>query len=251
MAHMAEKKPLIGIIADFRLQQPHWYHCAGDKYIRAVVDGARGIPFIIPALGAEFDMQRLVAPLDGLLLTGGYTNIEPWRYGADNIETNPVRDAARDETACRLIEAALGRKLPVLGICRGCQEINVALGGSLHQKVQEVPNLMDHREDKTQTLARQYGPAHSVAVRAGGYLARCTDDLSPTVNSVHQQGIERLADGLDVEATAPDGLIEAYRLRNADRFLLAVQWHPEWQVMQNPFYLEIFQLFRQACLNEK
>lgn len=251
MAHMSEQKPLIGVIADFRLQEPHWYHCAGDKYIRAVTDGARGIPFIIPALGADLDMQRVLAPLDGLLLTGGYTNIEPWRYGAENTETDPLRDAARDETACRLIDAALNLKLPVLGICRGFQEINIALGGSLHQKVQEVPGLLDHREDKTQTLEQQYGPAHSVAVCAGGYLAQCSDDLSPTVNSVHQQGIERLADGLEIEATAPDSLIEAYRVRDDGQFLLAVQWHPEWQVTQNPFYLKIFQLFGQACLNDK
>lgn len=248
---MTEARPLIGVIADFRIEDPHSYHCVGDKYIRAVVDGTRGIPFIIPALGADLNFEQVLAPLDGLLLTGGYSNIEPWRYGAENIETDPVRDAARDETACRLIDTALARKLPVLGICRGFQEINVALGGSLHQKVQEVPGLMDHREDKTQALEQQYGPAHDVTISPGGYLAQCSDDLSAAVNTVHQQGIDRLADGLEIEATAPDGLIEAYRLPVAEQFLLAVQWHPEWQVTRNPFYLKIFQVFGQACLNDK
>ncbi|MGI9286303.1 MAG: gamma-glutamyl-gamma-aminobutyrate hydrolase family protein, partial [Pseudomonadales bacterium] len=167
---MSEKRPLIGVIADFRVEDPHAYHCAGDKYIRAVVDGTRGIPFVIPALGADLSIEQVLAPLDGLLLTGGYSNIEPWRYGSENIEADPLRDAARDETACRLVDFAISRKLPVLGICRGCQEINVALGGSLHQKVQEVPKMLDHREDKTQNLAQQYGPAHDIAISPGGYL---------------------------------------------------------------------------------
>jgi putative glutamine amidotransferase len=125
--------------------------------------------------------------------------------------------------------------------------LNVALGGSLHQQVQDIDGLMDHRENKKDELAQQYGPAHPVRLVEGGYLRACTQANEHKVNSLHAQGIKRLAPGLIIEAVAEDGLIEAYRLDDDTHFLLAVQWHPEWRVMENPFYQSVFELFKQAC----
>jgi putative glutamine amidotransferase len=143
--------------------------------------------------------------------------------------------------------------VPVLGICRGFQEMNVAFGGSLHQKVHETGNFMDHREPENEPVEIQYAPSHPVQVAPGGLLAGIGLAQEIRVNSIHGQGIERLAPGLRVEATAPDGLIEALSVppgaafASLDVFALGVQWHPEWQVTQNPDYLSILQAFGDAC----
>ncbi|WP_139370465.1 gamma-glutamyl-gamma-aminobutyrate hydrolase family protein, partial [Xanthomonas axonopodis] len=136
--------------------------------------------------------------------------------------------------------------LPVLAICRGLQEVNVALGGRLHQRVHDVPGLADHREDPGTPIDTQYGPAHVVHLHPGGWLAGMSDSAQVWVNSLHGQGIATLAEGLLIEATAPDGLIEAFH-GPGPGFLLAVQWHPEWRVTQHPFYRAIFQAFGEAC----
>ncbi|MBY0242795.1 MAG: gamma-glutamyl-gamma-aminobutyrate hydrolase family protein, partial [Burkholderiaceae bacterium] len=157
------------------------------------------------------------------------------------------QDHARDATTLPLIRAALERGLPLLAICRGFQEVNVALGGTLHQAVHEVPGLHDHRESKGQPLAMQYAAAHKVTLQAGGMLARLLDGARAIdVNSLHGQGIAELAPGLQVEAWAEDGLVEAYSIPAAP-FALAVQWHPEWQVTDNPVSLRLFTAFGDAC----
>lgn len=145
-----------------------------------------------------------------------------------------------------LLQAALALDLPVLAICRGFQELNVALGGSLHPQVHAVPGLADHREHPQAPVEVQYGPAHAVTLAGDGWLAQWPGSDHAQVNSVHGQGIARLADGLQVEAWAGDGLVEAARSRH-HRFVLGVQWHPEWRVMQAPFYHAIFRAFGQAC----
>src|SRR5690606_29619238 len=127
------------------------------------------------------------------------------------------------------------------------QELNVALGGSLHQQVHEQPDKFDHREDKTASLAEQYGPAHPVTIQPGGVLAGLTERPQVVVNSVHGQGIDRLAPGLRVEAVADDGLIEAVSLPTANGFMLAVQWHPEWLWQDNPLSRSILAAFGAAC----
>ena len=153
----------------------------------------------------------------------------------------------RDANTLNIVPLAIEMKIPVLAVCRGLQEVNVALGGSLHQKVHETPGFNDHREDKDAPLDVQYGPAHAIDLAPGGLLARIAGADVATVNSLHGQGIRTLAPGCVVEARARDGLIEAIRLDAPDPFLLAVQWHPEWKVRENPFYLGIFQAFADAC----
>jgi putative glutamine amidotransferase len=238
---------LIGAIADYRVIGPHGFHMAGDKYLHAITAAMDAIPVILPAMATDIDAHALLSRLDGLLLTGGYSNIEPHHYDEENRETEPLRDPHRDNASFTLIEAAIDLKLPTLGICRGFQELNVALGGSLHQQVQDMDGLMDHRENKEDDLETQYGPAHPVRLTEGGYLHGCTQASGGMVNSLHAQGIKQLAPGLIIEAVAEDGMIEAYRLDDDLHFLLAVQWHPEWRVMENRFYQSIFKLFEQAC----
>ncbi|WDK84738.1 gamma-glutamyl-gamma-aminobutyrate hydrolase family protein [Xanthomonas campestris] len=238
--------PLVGLPTDRSLHGPHPFLAAGEKYVRAVVEAAGAQPVLLPSLQPPLDADAWLQRLDGLLLTGAVSNVEPHHYSDEpSWEGNP-HDPARDATSLALIPQALARGLPVLAICRGLQEVNVALGGRLHQRVHEVPGLADHREDRSAPLDIQYGPAHPVQLQPGGWLAGMSDTAQVRVNSLHGQGIATLAAGLVVEATAPDGLIEAFR-GPGPGFLLAVQWHPEWRVTQHPFYRAIFQAFGEAC----
>jgi putative glutamine amidotransferase len=237
--------PLVGLPADSKPIGLHRFQAVGEKYIRAVMVGAEALPVLIPSMQPPLDLRALLAELDGILLTGAYSNIEPHHYhGGPSYEGN-LHDPARDATALSLVKLAIEMRVPVLAVCRGFQEVNVALGGSLHQKVQEVEGFDDHREDLDDPLDEQYAPAH--LVQLDGSLARIAGADAAMVNSLHGQGVDRVADGLRVEARAPDGLVEGLRLDDERAWLLAVQWHPEWKVADNPFYLGIFREFGAAC----
>ncbi|WJN59362.1 gamma-glutamyl-gamma-aminobutyrate hydrolase family protein [Pseudomonas sp. SO81] len=239
--------PLIGVTACTKQVGLHPNHIVGDKYVRAVAVGAEGLPLVIPALGELIDQPTLLASIDGLLFTGSPSNVEPHHYSGPASAPGTAHDIARDATTLPLIRQAIAAGIPVLGICRGFQEMNVAFGGSLHQRVQEVAGLMDHREPADEPVEVQYAPRHTVRVQAGGVLAGLGLPDEIQVNSIHGQGVQRLAPGLRVEALAPDGLIEAFSVEGAPSFALGVQWHPEWQVRSNPNYLAIFQAFGEAC----
>ncbi|MBM7062463.1 gamma-glutamyl-gamma-aminobutyrate hydrolase family protein [Pseudomonas sp. UL073] len=239
--------PLIGVTACTKQIGLHPNHIVGDKYVRAVVEGASGLPLVIPALGELLDLPTLLESLDGLLFTGSPSNIEPHLYGGPASAPGTPHDPARDQTSLPLLRAAVAAGIPVLGICRGFQELNVAFGGSLHQKVHEAGPFMDHREPENEPVDVQYSPRHPLQVQPGGVLAGLGLPREIRVNSIHGQGVDRLAPGLRVEALAPDGLIEAISVEGADSFALGVQWHPEWQVRANPEYLAIFQAFGEAC----
>ncbi|MCY1344824.1 Gamma-glutamyl-gamma-aminobutyrate hydrolase PuuD [compost metagenome] len=239
--------PLIGVSACTKQIGLHPYHIVGDKYVRAVVEGAGGLPLVIPALGELLDLAALLDSLDGLLFTGSPSNVEPHLYGGPASAPGTPHDPARDRTSLPLLRAAVAAGIPVLGICRGFQEMNVAFGGSLHQKVHETGTFMDHREPENEPLEVQYAPSHPLQVQPGGVLAGLGLPDEIRVNSIHGQGVDRLAPGLRVEALAPDGLIEAISVEGAASFALGVQWHPEWQVRTNPDYLAIFQAFGEAC----
>lgn len=241
------RKPLIGIPCCTRMQGPHRFHMAGEKYILGAVQAAGGLPVLIPALGDQLDMAQLLDTLDGLLLTGSPSNIEPHHYAGETSAPGTLHDPQRDSTNLALIRAAITKGLPLLGICRGFQEMNVAFGGTLHQRLYELNGFIEHRENPEFSVAKQYAPAHEIRIEHGGMLNRITDCRSAWVNSLHTQGVNRLGSGLQTEATAPDGLIEAFSVSAAPSFALGVQWHPEWQVMENPFYLRIFEAFGNAC----
>jgi putative glutamine amidotransferase len=244
---MAPARPLIGIPADRRMVGAHPFHMVGEKYARAVIDAAGAAPLLIPALAEELGFEELLERLDGLLFTGSASNVEPQHYQGPPSAPGTLHDPARDATTLPLIRKAVQAGVPVFGICRGFQEMNVAFGGTLHQRVHEVPGHLDHRDDESQPLEVQYGPAHDVTLEPGGVLRSLAAGERIRVNSLHNQGIERLGDALAVEARAPDGLIEAFRVCAAQRFALAVQWHPEWRVMANPFSRALFAAFGRAA----
>ncbi|MFC2973228.1 gamma-glutamyl-gamma-aminobutyrate hydrolase family protein [Azotobacter bryophylli] len=241
------RQPLIGVIACTKQIGLHSYHVAGDKYLRAVAEGAGGLPLVIPALGELIDQAELIQRLDGLLFTGSPSNVEPHHYQGPASAPGTLHDPARDRTTLPLIRAAVAAGVPLFGICLGFQEMNVAFGGSLHQKVHEAGPFMDHRESEEDALEVQYGPRHTLHVQPGGLLASLGLPREIQVNSVHGQGVERLGPGLRIEGLAPDGLIEALSVIDAQSFALGVQWHPEWQFQANPHYLRLFQAFGDAC----
>jgi putative glutamine amidotransferase len=243
---MQSTRPVIGITADQRMIGPHPFHAVGDKYVRAVMEAADAIPLLIPALGEQLGIDELLAHLDGILFTGSPSNVEPHRYNGNPSIPGTLHDAARDATTLALIPRAIGAGVPVFGICRGFQEVNVAMGGTLTQRLHEVPGLLDHRDVEDQPLAVQYGPAHDIALEPNGLLSRLAGATHVRVNSLHSQGVERLAPDLIIEARAPDGVIEAFRVKDAPRFALAVQWHPEWQVMNDSFSRAMFGAFGAA-----
>ncbi len=242
--------PLIGVVADVRMIDGQPFHMAQDKYLAAIRDAADGFPVILPSFGATDELKTFLTELDGLLLTGSVSNVEPWRYGAGDRPCGPY-DPARDDTSLPLIDMALAGGLPLLAICRGFQELNVALGGTLNTHVHEIPGRIDHRAPYEAPLADQYAPTHEVELTPGGVLAELAPGCSAVmVNSLHWQGIDRLAPGLSV-ATASDGTIESVRVTDAPAFALGVQWHPEWEAAKSPFSTGLFRRFGEAARARK
>ena len=219
----------------------------GEKYIAAIRDGASAVPFLIPALGDGMAGSAVLERVDGILLTGSPSNVEPHHYDGEASRPGTLHDPHRDATTLPLVEMALEKGVPVFAVCRGFQELNVVLGGTLHQHVHEVEGYHNHRENTDEPLDVQYGPSHEVHLVEGGVLRELAGTDTVTVNSLHSQGVARLAGGVTVEAVADDGLIEGFRVDGAQNFALAVQWHPEWKVMENEFSLAIFQAFGDAC----
>ncbi len=239
--------PLIGVSACFQRVGDNPFHMAGDKYLRAVGEGAGGMPMILPSFGGWYDLDVLTARLDGLLLTGSPSNVEPHHYDGAPSEPGTAHDPVRDATILPLIREALDAGLPLLAICRGIEELNVALGGTLHQRVQDIPGRLDHRGRKDVPVEERYGPAHTVTPTAGGQIAALLGGSELTVNSLHAQAIDRPAERIAVEALAPDGTIEAVRVRDARAFALGIQWHPEWRWHENRASRAIFAAFGDAC----
>lgn len=241
-------RPIVIVPACTKQIGDHPYHTAQMKYVDAVLTGADCMPLVLPAFAERTDWEAVLACADGVMLTGSPSNVHPSHFEQEVHNPSLPLDPARDATTLPLIRKAIALGIPILAICRGFQEINVALGGSLYQAVQEVPGKMDHRDPKDQPLAVQYAPVHPVNLAQGGKFAEMFGSTTQIeVNSLHGQGIARLADGLSVEATAEDGLIEAYSIDAAQHFGLAVQWHPEWQVAENPDSMKIFRAFGAAC----
>lgn len=229
---------------------PHPFHAVGEKYIAAVAQAADCLPLLIPVLETPLDVMEILARVDGIFFTGSPSNVEPHHYKGASSIPGTLHDPHRDATTLSLIPRAVASGVPVFGVCRGFQEMNVAMGGTLHQNVHEVPGYADHREDKEEPLDVQYAAAHDVVLEPGGMLARLAGAGRIEVNSLHGQGVDRLGPGLAVEARAPDGLIEAFRVEDAPTFALAVQWHPEWKVMTNEFSKALFAEFGRAARNK-
>lgn len=240
-------KPVIGVICETAQHGLHKYHQTGDKYLQAVARSADCVPLLIPAMTDQFQALDFLGRLDGILFTGGYSNIERARYGMAPAPANEHEDRDRDALSFDLIPAVLDLGMPMFGICRGFQELNVALGGTLHPRLQEIDGRFDHRENGEDPVNVQYGPAHTVTLAEVGVLHAILGESEFMVNSVHGQGIDQLAEGLIVEAEADDTTIEAVSVAGAKGFCLAVQWHPEWQSWTNPQSHKLFQAFGSAA----
>lgn len=220
----------------------------GEKYIAATVDGSQALALLLPALGERQSTEDVLATVDGLFFTGSYSNLEPHLYGGKPCAPDTLHDAARDATTLPLMRAAIAAGVPVLAVCRGMQEMNVVFGGTLHQSVHAVAGFSDHRENKEDRLDLQYAPSHTVLLTQGCLLQRLAGGAYEVrVNSLHDQGIEQLGMGLVVQATAPDGLIEAVSVSGARAFALGVQWHPEWKHASDLLSTAIFRAFGNAC----
>jgi putative glutamine amidotransferase len=243
---MPTRRPIVGIICDHRMIGPHPFDAVGEKYITAVRDGAETLPFLIPVLPDPIPADEILDSIDGLLFTGSPSNVSPKRYDGQAPREGVMQDETRDATSLPLLEAAIARGTPTLCICRGFQELNVALGGTLYQHIQEQPGRRDHRENKDDPLEKQYGPAHEVRVTEGGLLATLVAERAFAVNSLHSQGIDRIAARLHEDAVAPDGIVEAVSMPDAKGFLLGLQWHPEWRWRENPVSRAIFSAFGRA-----
>jgi putative glutamine amidotransferase len=239
------QKPVVLIPACNRMIGQHPFHVAGKKYIDAV-RLAGCLPLIVPFVHLS-EVDELLDHADGVLLTGSPSNVHPSHFGEEVHDTSLPLDRDRDAWTLPLIPRALARGIPLFAICRGFQEANVALGGSLYQAVQDVPGQRDHRGVTDKTPNEQYDFAHDVIVEPGGALAAIVEQREFQVNTAHGQGVKQLAPGLRVEARAPDGLVEAFSMPSGQAFNLCVQWHPEWKAAENPISLKLFKAFGTAC----
>ncbi|MET0481700.1 MAG: gamma-glutamyl-gamma-aminobutyrate hydrolase family protein [Aestuariivirgaceae bacterium] len=243
----SEANPLVGLPADTYEDRGFTFHSIGDKYLRAVAEVARCIPIMIPALDADFDLEGLLDRLDGVVMTGAVSNVHPPHYGAVATERHEPYDHRRDRLTLKLIAQVIERGMPLMCICRGFQELNVVLGGTLATELQDLPGRLDHRAPKSAEIAVRYGPAHEVAVTPGGQLEQILGKRETMVNTVHRQGVDTLAPQLAVEATAPDGTVEAVSVKGARGFALGFQWHPEYRAADNPDSVKLFEAFGTAA----
>jgi len=238
--------PYVMIPCDNRVIGGHLYYALGRKYADAVRLASDCLPLIVPTGGASEFLPYLDL-VDGILLTGSPANVHPSHFGQEVLDPALPLDEERDSVTLPLVHLAVARGMPLLAICRGLQEVNVAMGGTLHQAIHEVPGKRDHRESSSSDLEEQYGPAHEVDINPDSHLEQIVGARRITVNSLHGQGIDALAPGLIAEAVAPDHIIEAVRVAAHPGFSLGVQWHPEWKVLENPVSLRIFRAFGEAC----
>ena len=248
-------RPLVGISSCLKSNgRGGWMHTVGDKYVQAAIQAVGALPILIPAFGPEFGdnatteaLDRLLDTLDGVILTGSPSNVEPHHYEGDPSREGTAHDKARDATTLPLIRHSIDHGVPLIAICRGAQEVNVALGGTLHQLVHEVEGRLDHRSRKAATTDENYAPAHDITIVENGLLHRLLGERCVKVNSLHAQGVDRLAPCARAEAFAEDGQVEAFTVPDAPAFALALQWHPEHRATENPISMKLFTAFAEAC----
>lgn len=237
-------RPIVIIPADTKVIETLTFDAVGRKYSAAVAEVAQCQPLLVPLEAALVDIAAILEIADGILLSGSVSNVHPRHYGTDAPLRPETMDDARDAVTLPLIRSAIEKKVPLFAICRGFQELNVAMGGSLHQAVQDQPGLNDHRERPVPDMGDRFGPSHSI--RLEGELRDWVGKENVIVNSLHGQGIQRLADGLRARAFAEDGLVEAVLGPQDHPFCLGVQWHPEWKASANPVSVSLFHRFGDA-----
>jgi len=226
-------RPVIGILGCNKQVEGEPAHAVKSRYVDAVAQCADAVPLLVPALGRIEDVGEIVSRLDGVLLTGSVSNVDPALYRGTQ-PAMPPQDRNRDRTAMALVKAARHFGVPLFGICRGLQEINVALGGSLVDARANDVAATPHHAGADADIEAKYAHLHHVDLAPGGLMARLTGRPALEVNSVHFQHVGELGAELRVEATAADGVIEAIASREAEPLIIAVQWHPEWRPNSRP-----------------
>lgn len=232
-------KPLVGVTSDIKPVDPYIWHAAPANYLDAAADVSKVTPMIIPSLGSRLDIDALLDRLDGILVTGSRSNVHPSNYGVEPTEDHAPFDPDRDATTLPLIRRAIERGVPLLAICRGIQELNVALGGSITAAFQKTRNIDGHGYPWEGTMDERFSLAHGLKIEEGSCLAEVLNDEivdgSVQVNSLHTQALDRLGEGVVVEATSEDGTIEAVTVSGAKGYVVGVQWHPEyWAITDSP-----------------
>lgn len=243
---MFTKRPLVGLPADTTEKDGFLFHSLGDKYVRALTEIADVEPVMIPSLIDPTQIDGLLSHFDGVLMTGAVSNVHPPHYGEEPSADHEPYDHHRDATTLKLIRAVIDQGIPLFCICRGFQELNVVLGGSLEAELQRGEGRLDHRAPKSHDTDVRYGASHSVEISNDGMLAHMLGKSETKVNSIHRQGIKKLGAGLNVEATAPDGVIEAVSVAGAKAFAFGTQWHPEYKAADNPDSVKLFKAFGDA-----
>lgn len=241
------RKPVVLMSMGAQQRAGHDYQVMTHKYMRPLVEQAQCLPLLIPTCFGSDDVMQYLSLVDGVYLTGAGSNIDPRHYAQDNKTPEKGQDRGRDDVDLALIKAALQMGLPFFGVCRGMQELNVALGGNLHQQLYRLDDMLEHREDEHTPIEVQYGASHLVRPVPHTWFAELMQDPEFSVNSLHGQGLDQLGRGIEVLATAPDGVIEAVHLPSHPQFCTGVQWHPEWQADRNPYSIRLYQTFGDAC----
>jgi len=239
-------KPLVLVTADVKSIEGYNWHAATSTYLQAVLKGSDAIPMILPSLGAELDLDAALDQVDGVLATGSRSNVNPQLYGEEPTEENGPYDPGRDSTTLPLLKRAVERGIPVFAICRGMQELNVALGGTLHTEIQTLAGRNDHRAPTSDRQDERFRIAHPVEVTAGGCLAAVLGEEPIEVNSLHRQAVGVLGATLTTEAVAEDGTIEAASMEDSPGYVLATQWHPEYWVTTDGPSKKLFEAFGDA-----
>jgi putative glutamine amidotransferase len=240
-------KPLVAVSTDFRqIDNRHLWHMTPSTYVDAVLEASGVLPVLVPSFGARLPLDDLLDQVDGVVLTGSKSNVHPALYGVAPSEAHEPYDPARDATTLPLIRAAIGRGVPLIAICRGFQELNVALGGSLDTEIQDLPGRMDHRSPVHDDMDVRYGIRQGVTIVAEGCLGRILPPGEIQVNSLHRQGIAHLSPRLAIEAVAPDGTIEAVSVTDSPAFAVGVQWHPEYWATSDAPSRKLFEAFGDA-----
>ena len=239
-------KPLVAITCDLLERAIYMQHMVPEQYVNAAADVADVLPVLVPAIGARLDVDDLLDRVDGVLVTGAKSNVHPRHYGTEPTAAHEPFDEARDATTLPLIRRAVERGVPLLAICRGIQEMNVALGGSITAGFQEARDLPGHSASNEGRNDERFKLHHAVAIAPDGCLAAVLGEEAH-VNSLHTQALDRLGTGVRVEARAADGTVEAIGVEDAPGFAVGVQWHPEYWAATDAASRRVLEAFGDAC----
>lgn len=240
-------QPIVAVSTDVRQFENYTWHAAPRQYLEAAISVAGVLPVLVPSFGERLDLESLIARIDGVMLTGSKSNVDPTLYGGEATEENGPYDRDRDATTVPLIRLAIERGVPLLAICRGLQELNVALGGTLDSEIQEMDGRIDHRAPVSDDQDLRFAIRQKIEIRPGTCLAGVFGPGEIMVNSVHRQAVGRLGRRLQVEAVAEDGTVEAVSVAGAPAFAVGVQWHPEYWAKSDDASARIFRAFGEAA----